>query len=203
MRKQIPKVLTILSITCIFSLLAAGCNSAPAPDTAANQVVDLTASTPDNTEPSEPETTQEDADTNTSDTAPAQNETGSANTEGKWHVLPPEIASVVDADFEGTVWKIDGNSFYIAEMTTEILDGSILLGSELSPDAEIPDSELIPVVFDANTHFYLRTIRDGGDSYEDTEAAFQDIEKNLTVEMKGSFENDVFHATEIRIVKVS
>ena len=35
------------------------------------------------------------------------------------------------------------------------------------------------------------------------EASFQDIVKHLSVEMKGQFENNVFHADEIRIVKVA
>lgn len=202
MKKQLKKAVKSLGVVCISSLLVTGCSSTPAPGASANQVIDLTSSASDNTEPSKPETAQNDAGTNTSAAAPTQNDTSTDNTEGKWHVLPPEIASVVDADFEGTVWKIDGDSFYIAENTTEILDG-IPIASGPSSDAEIPDSELIPVVCDENTHYYIRTIHNNGESYEDTEATFQDIVKEVTVEMKGCFQNDIFHAAEIRIVKVS
>lgn len=203
MKKQTKHAITLLGIVCISSLLTAGCSSTPAPDTDADQVIDLISPSSDTAEPSEPETTQDDASTNASDTASVPGNTRADNSEGKWHVLPPETAAAVDADFNGVVWKIDGKSFYIVEITTEVLDdGSVLVGSPAS-DAEIPDSELISVVYDENTHFYMRTIRNGKDSYEDTEATFQDIEKDLTVEMKGSFQNDIFYATEIRIVKVS
>lgn len=203
MKKHTKHAVTLLGVVCISSLLMAGCSSTPAPGTDADQVIDLTSSSSDTAEPSDPETAQDDTSTNANNTASAPGETGAGNSEGKWHVLPPEVAAAVDADFEGVVWKIDGNSFSIVEMATEILDdGSILVSSPAS-DAEIPDFELISVVYDENTHFYMRTIRNGGDSHEDTEATFQDIEKDLTVEMKGSFQNDIFYATEIRIVKVS
>lgn len=202
MKKHMKHAITLLGVVCISSLLNTGCSSTPAPGTDADQVIDLTSSS-DTAEPSEPETAQDDASTNANDTASAPGDTSADKPEGKWHVLPPETAAVVDADFEGVVWKIDGNSFYIVEMTTEILDDGVLMVGSPSPDAEIPDSELISVVYDENTHFYIRTIHNGGDSYEDTEATSQDIEKDLTVEMKGSFQNDVFYATEIRIVKVS
>lgn len=203
MKKQMKHAITLLGVVCISSLLTAGCSSTPAPGTDADQAIDLTSSSSDTAEPSEPETTQDDASTNANDAASASGDTNAANAEGKWHVLPPEVAAAVDADFEGVVWKIDGDSFSIVEITTEILDDGTMMAGSPSSDAEIPDSELIPVVYDENTHFYMRTIRNDGDSYEDTEATFQDIEKDLTVEMKGSFKNDVFYATEIRIVKVS
>ncbi|MDE7416507.1 MAG: hypothetical protein K2N44_09435 [Lachnospiraceae bacterium] len=203
MKKRMKIAIRLIGTACISSLLAAGCGSTPAPDTAANQVVDLPSSASDNTAASDARIAQGDTDTDVSDAEQAQNDADTDNAEGKWHVLPPEVASIVDADFEGTVWKIEENSFYIVELITEIIDGGFLSVGGPSPDAEIPDSELILVVFDQNTHFYIRTIYNGGDSYEDTEATFQDIEKERVVAMKGSFENDVFHATEIRINRVS
>ena len=208
MKKRMKIAIGLLGAACISSLLAVGCSSSPAPDSATSQTVDLPSSASANTEPSASGAPQEDANADTSNAENAVNaeNTDSAdqnNTEGKWHVLPPEIASIVDADFEGTVWKIEENSFYIVELTMEIIDGGLLSVGGPSPDAEVPDSELILVVFDENTHFYMRTIYNGGDSYEDTEATSQDIEKDRTVAMKGSFENDVFHATEIRINRVS
>ena len=208
MKKQMKNAIRLLGAACISSLLAVGCSSSPAPDLANSQTVDLPSSASANTEPSATGAPQEDANTDTSNAENGQNAKNADsadqnNTEGKWHVLPPEIASVVDADFEGTVWKIDGDSFYIAENFTEVLDDGSIVGGGPSPDAEIPDSELILVAYEENTHFYTRTIYNGGDSYEDTEATFQNIVKGLCVELKGSFENDVFHATEIRIVMVS
>lgn len=199
MREQLKKSIRLLGAICISSLLAAGCSSTPAPD-AGSQTVSLPS---DSTEPAETGTPQYSTDTDTSDTAPAQDDTVSDNAEGKWHVLPPEVAAAVDADFEGIVWRIDDNSFYIAPTETEILEGGILSACGPSPDADLPDTELVSVVFDDSTHFFIRTIHNGGESYEDSDAAFQDIAKEQMVSLKGRFENDVFHATEIRIAKFS
>ncbi len=81
-------------------------------------------------------------------------------------------------------------------------DGGIISSSP-SGNADIPDSDLVEVVFDENTYFYLRTVHGNGESHEDTDAGFSDLAKGVSVEMKGSFEQDIFHADEIRIVKVS
>ena len=66
----------------------------------------------------------------------------------------------------------------------------------------VPDSDLIPVVYDENTHFCLRTIYNG-ETHEDSDASAQDLELTREVELKGSFEDDVFHASEVRILKIS
>ena len=60
-------------------------------------------------------------------------------------------------------------------------------------------SLLIHVVFDNNTHFYIRTIYNSGKNYEDKDADFEDLKKQISVEIKGRFDNDVFHASEIRL----
>lgn len=123
--------------------------------------------------------------------------------EGCWHVLDPETAKVVGADFLGVVWKLDEDSFWIVEMETEILeDGSLVSGSP-SSDAEVPDSDLIQVVFDENTRFYIRTIYNGGERYEDSEAGISELEEKDSVDLRGSFLDDVFHATEVQINKIA
>ena len=137
-----------------------------------------------------------------SETTIIPNEKNTEDSTEKWHVLLPEIAAVIDADFEGTVWKTEYDSFYIVESFVEILDDGSIVGSSPSSTADIPESELIQVIHNENTHFYMRTILNGGESYEDTEAAFQNITKHMTVEMKGRFENDIFYSDEIRIVNV-
>lgn len=125
------------------------------------------------------------------------------NPEGRWHVLAPEVAAAVDADFCGMVYRIEEDTFFIAEEETMLDEDGALISSHPSPSVEIPDSDLIEVIFDEDTYFYIRTIQGNGESHEDTDASFSDLEKSGTVEMKGYFEQDVFHAKEIRIVKVS
>lgn len=118
---------------------------------------------------------------------------------GKWQVLEPDIAAAVDADFMGKVWRIEEDSFFIVEKKVKMLDDGSFAYSSPSSDADIPDSLLIPVVFEDDTYFCIRTI--DGESHEDKEASFQDLKEHMSVEMKGSFENDVFYATEIRLLE--
>lgn len=200
MKKKLQKAIQLFTIGCLSGLLATGCSASPASGSTNKPVVDLPASAASgDTETAQTEQAQNSADTDNSDETP---DTVSDDTEGKWHVYPPDVAAAVDADFEGTVWKMDTNSFYIAPGDAEILENGEILAIGASTDAEIPDSDLVQVVFDENTHFYIRTIYDGGARYDDTDAAFKDIEKDQSVSMKGSFENDIFHAAEIRISKV-
>lgn len=190
----------LLGAACLSSILISGCSSAPAAD----DVAELTfseLSTQTQTPETVPLQTENNTDSAESDAVPT--DTSSANPASKWQVLSSEIAKVVDADFVGSVWKIEENSFSIAEEYIEIFEDGAISSSSPSIGVDIPDAELVPVFFDSNTHFYLRTIYDGGDRYEDTEATFHDLELYMTVELKGSFDNDGFHATEIRLSKVA
>ena len=118
------------------------------------------------------------------------------NTSGKWQVLEPDIAAAVDADFLGKVWKMEEDSFFIVEKEVKILEDGSLSYSSPSSNADIPDSRLIHVIFEEDTSFLFRNV--DGENHEDKEAGFQDLKEHMSVEMKGSFVNDEFHATEIR-----
>lgn len=120
------------------------------------------------------------------------------NTEGRWQVLEPDVAAAVDADFLGKVWKMEEDSFFIAEKKVKILDDGSLSYSSPSSNADLPDTQLIHVVFEEDTVFYMRATDGSGENHEDKEAGFQDLKEHMSVEMKGSFKNDEFHATEIR-----
>lgn len=120
------------------------------------------------------------------------------NTAGKWQVLDPETAAAVDADFLGKVWKIEEDSFFIVKKEVKILEDGSLSYSSPSANADIPDSLLIHVMFEEDTSFYIRNIDGDGENQEYEEAGFQDLKEHMSVEMKGSFVNDEFHATEIR-----
>ncbi len=128
---------------------------------------------------------------------------GQENAGGRWHVLEPGMAAALDADFCGMVCRLDEDSFAITEEINEITGDGALSSTTLAVGVEVPDEDLIPVVFDGGTRFYTRTIYDGGARYEDAEAGFTDLEVGVSVEMKGAFEADVFYAEEIRIIKVA
>jgi len=193
----------LLGVGCAFCLLASGCNagSASVSDIAADGVEEeiTTKAIGESSEANEGQTKD-------LKEAAAQDEERAGATQDnpgeRRHVLEPEVAAVVDADFIGTVWKIDVDSFYIVEETVELLEDGSILGSGVSSDADIPDSDLIQVFFDENTYFYIHTIYDGGERYEDVKASFEDLEEYVSVEMKGRFEGDIFYAEEIRIIKV-
>ena len=57
---------------------------------------------------------------------------------------------------------------------------------------------MIHVIFEEDTSFYIRNNDGDRENQEYEEAGFQDLKEYMSVEMKGSFVNDEFHATEIR-----
>ena len=81
---------------------------------------------------------------------------------------------------------------------TEKARSGEILPEEESPsfNADIPDSQLIHVTFEEDTSFYMRNV--DGENHEGKEAGYQDLNEHMFVEMKGSFVNDEFYATEIR-----
>lgn len=119
--------------------------------------------------------------------------------EGRWHVLDPEIAEAMGADFLGKVRKLDEDSFWIVEVQAKLLEDGSQVTSSPASNAEVPDSDLIQVVFDENTRFSIRTIYNGGENFEDSEASFSDLSEDVGVELMGRFQGDVFHAAEVRI----
>lgn len=200
------KIIAVLCAVCVLNFMAAGCG---------NDSVQGNVNVEDNFSESKEEgddSGQEEIGAGTSDTTEPVDtmETGDmtdpADTtepavEGRWHVLAPDIAAVVDADFTGTVIKIDADAFYIAEIQTEIMEDGSLLAIEASTESQIPDSDLVQVIFEEDTRFYIRTIYENGARYEDTEASFKDLIQNMSVELKGEFVGDIFHAKEIRMIK--
>ncbi len=188
------KIIVLLSMAGMCGGLVTGCTSGSAPDTrtasdsgiAVIQETDVKAS----------QDALQDMQQGTSQDG---TENGDSDSEERWHVLDSETAAVVDADFLGVVWKLDADSFYIVEEFVEILEDGSIMGCSPSSDTEIPDSELIQVVFDDDTYFYVRSIKNGGASYEDLDAGFQDLEEYVSVDLKGQFKDDVFYAEEVRI----
>ncbi len=180
---NLKKVMILLGTVCILNTMVTGCGSGPVAKTEENQT-DETLSEELNDVPSK------EIDGNTDGL-----QEGAA---GKWKVLESDVAAAVDADFLGKVWKIEEDSFFIAEKKVKILDDGSLSYSSPSSNADLPDSQLIHVILEDDTRFYLKTTDGNGESYEDKEAGFQDLKVHMSVEMKGTFKNDEFYATEIR-----
>ncbi len=103
-------------------------------------------------------------------------------------------------ELSGDICEIGDMQFTVSEITiTEDEEG---VETMVSAAPGNDSAKLITVVYDENTVFTKRTIWDMGARYEDKEAASADLEENLTAEMKGSYEGEKFHASEVRIVEV-
>ena len=58
------------------------------------------------------------------------------------------------------------------------------------------------VLYDEETIFYIRTIYDdGSSSYEDKDAAAEDMAKDMMVEITGYYEGKNFHAVQVQLMK--
>ena len=182
---KIKKAMILFGAACILNTMVIGCGSA------AETAVKTEETQPDEILP------EEGADMLVKDDDKDKEES-QENTTGKWQVLEPDIAAAVDADFLGKVWKIEEDSFFIVERKVKISEDGSLIYSSPSSDADIPDSQLIHVMFEEDTDFYMRNIDGDEESHEYKEAGFQDLNEQMFVEMKGSFVNDVFYAAEIR-----
>ena len=181
---RLKKAMVVFGTVCILNTMVTGCGSGSesAAKTEENQISEVLS------EESNDAAKEIDGDT----------EEPQENTEGKWQVLEPDVAAAVDADFLGKVWKIEEDSFFIVEREVKILDDGSIVYSSPSSDADIPDSQLIHVVFEEDTRFYLKDTDENEEGHGNIEAGFQDLKEHMSVEMKGSFKNDEFHATEIR-----
>ena len=182
---KLKKPMILFGAACILNIVTVGCGS----------VVETAVKT-EETQPDEilPE---EETDALIKDDDKDMEES-QENTAGKWQVLEPDTSAAVDADFLGKVWKIEEDSFFIVERKVKISGDGSLIYSSPSSDADIPDSQLIHVMFEEDTDFYMRNIDGDEESHEYKEAGFQDLNEHMFVEMKGRFVNDEFHATEIR-----
>ena len=57
------------------------------------------------------------------------------------------------------------------------------------------------VLYDEETIFYIRTIYEDGSSYEDKDAAAEDMAKDMMVEITGYYEGKNFHAVQVQLMK--
>lgn len=106
-----------------------------------------------------------------------------------------------EGDLYGDIYEVGEKQFTVTEIYTDTLeDGSdIMVMGAPGTEAESPK---ITVAYDDNTVFEKQKIWDGGASHEEKEGSAADLQKGFTVEMWGSYEGDVFHATAIKIVEV-
>lgn len=106
-----------------------------------------------------------------------------------------------DKDLYGDICEVGEGRFTVTEIYIEKAENGGEIMASVAPGAE-EESPMITVVYDESTKFIKQRIWDGGANHEEREGSAADLEKGLTAEMNGSYEGDVFHATEILIVEV-
>ncbi len=95
-----------------------------------------------------------------------------------------------------------GDGFLILNRYHEenLEDGGMLL---MSPEeGSDVDKELVTVFFEDGTLYSHLTIRDGGDSLEETEANPDELAAGIEVTVNGKQEEDGFHASKIQVMEV-
>lgn len=111
-----------------------------------------------------------------------------------------ETSDMQEESLLGDIREIGDGQFRVVEaITGETEDGGKTM-IVAAAGAEVTD--LKTVVYDENTVFTFQTIWDGGARHEEREGSADDLAEELTVDMKGFYEKEVFHATKIQIVKV-
>lgn len=211
MRKNMKTTMMVLGAVCMLCMTATACGSkdgesntqeaeeSSAP-TQTDEGTENEFTDPSSTDSNKGQDTSADSATTGTDNTEETAENNNDNN-GRWHVVDPEIAKQIDADFEGNVKKIEENAFFISETITEITEDGFLM--TVSAAEDVPDSDLLKVVYNDNTRFYTRTIFNNGESYEDFESKADSLEIEDSVSLKGSIKDDVFYADEVRISKLA
>ncbi len=104
-----------------------------------------------------------------------------------------------EAELYGDILELGDGQFTISEITVEEHGEEEVMVMGAPGNDSI---HKITVTYDEDTVFIKQKIWDGGESHEEREGTSADLKEDFTVEMKGNYEGDIFHATEIKVVEV-
>ena len=137
--------------------------------------------------------TSEPKESKVPETTVIQNTVEAATTEEENQSFPtPEDLSSLN----GSIKEVEDHSFRVSEIVTEKLED----GSELAVMKADPDGmDLIEVTWNEDTVFTVRSSSDMGITSSDTAGSAADLEPGRSMDAKGSWDGDVFHAAEIII----
>lgn len=106
-------------------------------------------------------------------------------------------------DLMGEVRELEDGQFTVVVIQTEdIGDGMVMVGPASGGDDS--DFAHATVTYDENTDIYIRTIYDGGARYEDADGSAEDLTRDDTVDVWGTYGSDgtTIHADQIQINRV-
>ncbi len=104
-----------------------------------------------------------------------------------------------EPDLSGEIREISDQTFVLNEIIEEEGEGGTEIAALPLDEAEM---SLITAVWDENTRFTRRTIKNGGADYEDSESSPEALETGAVVNLWGSYEGDVFRASQVRLTEV-
>ena len=104
-----------------------------------------------------------------------------------------------EPDLSGEIREISDQTFVLNEIIEEEGEGGTEIAALPLDEAEM---NLITAVWDENTRFTRRTIKNGGADYEDGESSPEALETGAMVNLWGSYEGDVFRASQVRLTEV-
>ena len=104
-----------------------------------------------------------------------------------------------EPDLSGEIREISDQTFVLNEIIEEEGEGGTEIAALPLDEAEM---NLITAVWDENTRFTRRTIKNGGADYEDSESSPEALETGAMVNLWGSYEGDVFWASQVRLTEV-
>lgn len=109
------------------------------------------------------------------------------------------VSESEEPDLSGEIREISDQTFVLNEIIEEEGEGGTEIAALPLDEAEM---NLITAVWDENTRFTRRTIKNGGADYEDSESSPEALETGAVVNLWGSYEGDVFRASQVRLTEV-
>lgn len=197
LKKQLWKRTILAGMVCVMLLGVQGCGGSQEPaDTeqeTEQDVLDAQAEKPGEG----PEDETEDpgsADAPDSSQDPASGaETGGGNASRKDG----------NEDLTGDIRELGDGQFTVVVIQTEDIGDGMVMASPAS-GGDDSDFAHATVTYDGNTDIYIRTIYDGGARYEDADGSAEDLTRDDTVDVWGTYGSDgtTIHADQIQINRV-
>lgn len=105
--------------------------------------------------------------------------------------LEGQVKELGDKEFTAIAAKVEGDE-----------NSSISMAMPAPGSEDDSDYETAVVTYDENTAFSIRTIYDGGERYEDSEATEKDLAEDVSINVWGEESGGKIKAETIRIINV-
>lgn len=181
MKKRVKKLILVAGILCAMSIAVCACGGAK------DESQDAVVTAPDDQQAEIGSAAlEEDADIQ----EPAAETDG---TTGKWEESEPNL--------EGSIKEIQDGQLTVVEAVTEKSDdgGDIMIAPGSGDDS---DFNKVTVTYDEDTIIAIQTIKDGGASYDMSEAAADSMAEGQTIRVWGTPSDDGLKAAQIWIIIV-